>query len=81
VINYSCDRCRCPLEAPLNSTINNPMPTIKEARKGVEMLLPNKSSVGYSFVFTHLCETCLSELAAWKFEKMSRVDQSMLDDR
>jgi hypothetical protein len=56
--------------------------TVKQVKPGVSMLLPSKTSVpGYSFAFTHLCETCLSELAAWKLEKMSRVDQSTVDDR
>jgi len=78
VINYSCDRCRCPLKTPASMTPHS-IPTILEAKMGVELLLPNKNSVGYSFTFTHLCETCLGELSAWKTAKM--VDHTMADDR
>lgn len=80
MIHYSCDRCRCPLDTPINVNSNS-IPTLKEAKKGIELVLPVKTSVSYTFVFTHLCESCLGELAIWKNAKMSQVDHTMVDDR
>lgn len=77
MIQYACDRCRCPLEAPFSSTTNS-MPTLKEAKRGVEMLLPTKSSVGYMFAFMHLCEPCLSDLAAWRVNPKS-AEQALVE--
>lgn len=67
MIQYTCDRCRTPIDGtPVNYTsvheMAHPMTRMSEA---VGLLIPEKSEKGFRLSLKHLCGHCLSTLEEW----------------